>query len=147
MKNFKSIEAPQSWHLIDANGAILGRMSTQIATLLQGKHKPSYERHLDRGDFVVVINSAKLAVTGDKIQQKTYYRHTGYPGGLKSCNLKQMMEKKPAEVLRLAVKNMLPKGPLGRQMLSKLKIYEGAEHPHQAQNPIGLNITSGDKHD
>ena len=123
------------WLVIDAEGAILGRMSTEIATLLRGKHKPIYAPHLDTGDHVIVINASKLAIDPKKASDKLYHRHTGYPGGIRTQSLERMMERNAEQVVRQAVKRMLPKGPLGRQMLRKLKIYNGPTHPHQAQQP------------
>lgn len=140
MKTYSSSpNVERAWHLIDAEGEILGRLATQIATLLQGKHKPIYSPYSDTGDHVVVVNSAKVAIKGNnKSQDKTYYHHTGYPGGIKSITFDKLLDKKPNEILELAVKRMLPKGPLGRQMFSKLKVYAGGEHPHQAQNPTTI---------
>ena len=129
----KASDIKREWHLIDAEDKVLGRVATQIARLLMGKHKPIYSRHLDTGDYVVVINAAKVQVTGKKEKDKIYYRHTGYPGGLKSINYEKMMEKHPTRALEYAVKGMLPHTKLGAQMIKKLKIYAGAEHPHQAQ--------------
>jgi large subunit ribosomal protein L13 len=127
------------WCLIDATDKKLGRLATIIATRLRGKHKAEYTPHVDVGDHVVVLNAEKIAVTGKKKTDKLYYRHSGYPGGLKTMTFDQMQTKKPGEVLKLAVKGMLPRGPLGRQMLSKLKIYPQGEHPHQAQQPFNLD--------
>ena len=123
------------WFLVDADGQILGRLATAIAKLLMGKHKPQYTPHNDSGDFIVVINAEKVRTTGKKSEQKEYLRYTGYPGGLKKRTLKEMLERSPDKVIRLAVKRMLPKNRLGRRMLSKLKIYAGSEHPHTAQKP------------
>jgi large subunit ribosomal protein L13 len=123
------------WLVIDADGAILGRMSTEIATLLRGKHKPIYAPHVDTGDHVIVVNASKLAIDPKKATDKLYHRHTGYPGGIRTQSLERMMERNAEQVVRQAVKRMLPKGPLGRQMLRKLKIYNGPTHPHQAQQP------------
>ncbi|GAB4223832.1 MAG: 50S ribosomal protein L13 [Gammaproteobacteria bacterium] len=128
------------WYVVDATGKKLGRLASEIAKRLRGKHKPTYTPHVDTGDCIVVINADKLHVTGRKAEQKIYYRHTGYPGGLKSASYKQMQEKHPGQVLELAVKGMLPKNPLGRAMFSKLKIYAGSEHPHTAQQPQVLEI-------
>ena len=125
----------RKWHLIDADGQTLGRLATEIARLLRGKNKPQYTPHVDTGDFVVVVNAEKVVVTGKKAEQKVYYRHTGYPGGLKETSYEVMLERKPAEVLRRAVRGMMPKTRLGRQQLKKLKIYTGSEHPHAAQTP------------
>lgn len=129
----KASDIKREWHLIDAEDKVLGRLATQIANLLMGKHKPIYSRHLDTGDNVVVINAAKVQVTGKKMKDKIYYRHSGYPGGLKSINFEKMMETHPTRALEYAVKGMLPHTKLGAQMLKKLRIYAGAEHPHQAQ--------------
>jgi large subunit ribosomal protein L13 len=123
------------WHLIDAEGQTLGRLATEISRLLRGKDKPQYTPHVDTGDFVVVVNAEKVLVTGKKAEQKVYYRHTGYPGGLKETSYEVMQERKPTEILRKAVRGMMPKTRLGRQQLRKLKIYAGPEHPHEAQNP------------
>ncbi len=128
------------WHLIDAEGQILGRLATRIATILQGKHRPTYTPHVDTGDFVVVVNAEKFAVTGRKMQNKMYYRASGYPSGLKETPLEELLEKKPAEALRLAVKRMLPKTKLGQKMFTKLKAYAGPEHPHEAQQPEPLTL-------
>jgi large subunit ribosomal protein L13 len=125
----------RKWHLIDADGQTLGRLATEIARLLRGKNKPQYTPHIDTGDFVVVVNAEKVVVTGKKAEQKVYYRHTGYPGGLKETSYEAMRERKPTEILRKAVRGMMPKTRLGRQQLKKLKIYAGPEHPHEAQAP------------
>jgi len=131
----KASEIQRSWLLVDAQDRPLGRVASQIAKLLMGKHKPYYEPHLDTGDFVVVVNAEKVYVQPKKKLQKIYYRHSGYPGGLKATPLGEMLARKPEEVLRIAVRGMLPKNSLGRKMLRKLKIYAGSEHPHQAQRP------------
>ena len=128
------------WWLVDAEGMTLGRLASKIAPILRGKHKPYFTPHLDTGDYVIVINADKIHVTGKRLDQKTYYRHSGYPGGLKSMTLRELMTKFPARPLRLAIKGMLPKGPLGRKMLKKLKVYAGGEHPHQAQQPQILEL-------
>jgi large subunit ribosomal protein L13 len=128
-------EVERKWRLIDAERQNLGRLATEIARLLRGKDKPQYTPHVDTGDFVVVVNAEKVAVTGRKAEQKVYYRHSGYPGGLKETSYKEMLERKPTEILRRAVKGMMPKTRLGRQQLKKLKIYAGPEHPHEAQRP------------
>ena len=125
----------RKWYLIDAEGQTLGRLATEIARLLRGKNKPQYTPHIDTGDFVVVVNVEKVVVTGKKAEQKVYYRHSGYPGGLKETSFESMLERKPTEILRRAVRGMMPKTRLGRQQLKKLKIYAGPEHPHEAQNP------------
>lgn len=129
----RSVEINRRWHLFDASNQILGRLATRIARLLMGKHKPIYTRHLDTGDYVIVINANKIRVTGDKLKQKSYYRHSGYPGGLKVNSLEELLQSHPKRVIEHAVKGMLPHNRLGAKMIKKLKIYEGAEHPHQAQ--------------
>ena len=136
----KAGQVQQGWYVVDAQDKVLGRLAVQIATRLRGKHKPEYTPHIDTGDFIVVVNAAKLRVTGRKDERKVYYRHTGYPGGLKETNFKKLQAKKPTRVLQLAVKGMLPKGPLGYAMLRKLKVYAGATHPHSAQQPKSLEI-------
>ncbi|MDQ3840984.1 MAG: 50S ribosomal protein L13 [Actinomycetota bacterium] len=128
-------EVERNWYLIDAEGQILGRLATEIARLLRGKNKTQYTPHVDTGDFVVVVNAEKVVVTGRKAEQKVYYRHTGYPGGLRETGYEVMLGRKPTEILRKAVRGMMPKTRLGRQQLRKLKIYPGPEHPHEAQNP------------
>jgi large subunit ribosomal protein L13 len=135
-------EVTREWYLVDAEGKTLGRLATQIADTLRGKRKPQYTPHVDTGDFVVVVNADKIAVTGNKLDQKRYYRHSGYPGGLRSRTLREQLERRPTEVLRVAVKGMLPKNRLARQQITKLKIYAGPEHPHEAQNPRPLNVES-----
>jgi large subunit ribosomal protein L13 len=136
--NSESIE--KHWYLVDAKGKTLGRLATEIARRLRGKHKAIYTPYLDTGDFVVVINAGQIKVTGNKATDKIYYHHTNYPGGLRAISLGKMLETKPSRVLEKAVKGMLPKGPLGRKIFSKLKVYAGAEHPHDAQNPQVLDI-------
>jgi large subunit ribosomal protein L13 len=136
----KAGQIQHGWFVVDAQGKVLGRLATQIAMRLRGKHKPEYTPHVDTGDFIVVVNASKLRVTGRKDERKVYYRHTGYPGGLKETNFKKLQAKKPTRVLQLAVKGMLPKGPLGYAMLRKLKVYAGATHPHSAQQPKALEI-------
>jgi large subunit ribosomal protein L13 len=131
-------EVTREWYLVDAEGKTLGRLATQIADTLRGKRKPQYTPHIDTGDFVVVVNAEKIQVTGNKLDQKRYYRHSGYPGGLRSRTLREQLERRPTEVLRVAVKGMLPKNRLARQQITKLKIYAGPEHPHEAQNPKPL---------
>ena len=128
------------WHVIDADGLVLGRLSTEVARILRGKHKPTYAPNFDMGDHVIVVNASKIVLTSDKAEKKMAYRHSGYPGGLKSQNYTDLMEKKPNEVIRRAVRGMLPKTTLGRQMLKKLKIYAGPDHPHAAQSPQPLVI-------
>jgi large subunit ribosomal protein L13 len=136
--NAKPGEVAREWYLVDAEGKTLGRLATQIADTLRGKRKPQYTPHVDTGDFVVVVNADKIQVTGNKLDQKRYYRHSGYPGGLRSRTLREQLERRPTEVLRIAVKGMLPKNRLARQQLTKLKIYAGPEHPHEAQHPRPL---------
>ena len=146
MKTFSA--KPQSvqrdWFVVDAAGnatdKTLGRLATEIARRLRGKHKPEFTPHVDTGDYIVVINAEKVQVTGNKAKAKTYYRHTGYPGGLRSMTFDKMLDHAPERIIESAVKGMLPKGPLGRAMYSKLKVYAGAEHPHAAQQPLELNI-------
>ena len=132
----KAADITRQWHVIDAEGAILGRLSTEIATLLRGKHKPIWAPHVDTGDHVVIVNASKLAIGPRKLLQKTYYRHSGYPGGIRSENLEHLLGRDAEKVVKLAVRRMLPKGPLGRQQLKKLKVYAGPTHPHQAQRPV-----------
>ena len=132
----------RNWLLVDAEGQTLGRLATQIADALRGKRKPTYTPHVDVGDFVVVVNAEKIAVTGAKLHEKMYYRHSGYPGGLKKRTLNDMLERRPEEVIRLAVRGMLPKNRLARKQLTKLKIYAGPEHPHEAQKPTKLEVTT-----
>ena len=142
MKTFvaKEKEVKKNWYLVDAENKILGRLATQIAMRLRGKHKPIFTPHADTGDFIVVINAEKVSLTGKKWNNKIYYRHSGYIGGLKEISAKKLLEKKPEDVLRFAVKGMLPKNSLGRRQLKKLKIYTGSEHPHQAQQLEALEI-------
>ena len=142
MKTFvaKEHEVDRKWYVVNADNKILGRLATQIAMRLRGKHKAIFTPHADTGDFIVVINADKVSLTGNKWDKKIYYRHTGYTGGLKEISAKKLLEKKPDEVLRLAVKRMLPKNSLGRRQIKKLKIYTGSDHPHQAQNPETLEI-------
>lgn len=130
----------RSWVLVDAADKTLGRFATQIADILRGKRKPQYTPHIDTGDFVVVINAEKIAVTGNKRADKRYYRHSGYPGGLKSRTLQEMLDRRPEEVIRKAVRGMLPRNRLARKQLTKLKVYAGPEHPHAAQRPQPLEI-------
>ncbi len=129
----RASEIHPEWHLIDAEGKTLGRISSEIAVLLQGKHKPIYVPHLNTGDYVIVVNADKVKVTGKKLEQKMYYRHSGYPGGLKEQSLSRLLEKTPERVITYAVKGMLPKNSMGRRMLSRLKVYAGETHPHDAQ--------------
>ncbi len=132
--------AQRRWYVIDAEGQVLGRMATEIARVLRGKHKPSFSPHVDGGDFVIVVNAKRVKLTGSKETDKRYYRHSGYPGGLRVRTLSEMREKKPEAVVRLAVKGMLPKNRLGKGQLGKLKVYAGPEHPHQAQLPMPLTV-------
>jgi large subunit ribosomal protein L13 len=142
MKTFvaKEHEIDKKWYLVDAEDKILGRLASGIAMRLRGKHKPIFTPHADTGDFIVVVNAEKVAMTGNKWDQKVYYRHTGYQGGLKETTAREMREKKPENLLRLAVRRMLPKNSLGRRQLKKLKVYAGPEHPHEAQQPEKLEI-------
>lgn len=133
-------EIDRKWYVVDADGMILGRIATEIARYLRGKHKPTFCNFQDNGDFIVVVNAEKVHLTGNKWDDKTYYRHTGWMGGIKSQTAKEIREKKPEELIRMAVKGMLPKNKLGRAQLKKLKIYAGGEHPHQAQQPEHLDI-------
>ena len=130
----------QDWYLVDATDKVLGRLATQIAIRLRGKHKPEYTPHVDTGDHIVIVNAAKIRVTGDKINQKKYYRHTGYPGGIKETVLSDELENNPERVIERAVKGMLPKNSLGRTMFRKLRVYAGPDHSHQAQQPKALEI-------
>ncbi|PCJ25005.1 MAG: 50S ribosomal protein L13 [SAR86 cluster bacterium] len=138
----KPHEVDQNWLLVDADGLTLGRMATEIATRLRGKHKPEYTPHVDTGDFVVVINADKVKVTGKKATDKIYYAHSGFPGGLKQITFEKLQDKAPERVIQLAVKGMLPKNSLGRAMFKKLKVYAGAEHPHSAQQPQTVQFNS-----
>jgi len=140
--NAKPGEIAREWYLVDADGQTLGRLATRIADTLRGKRKPEYTPHVDTGDFVVVVNAEKIVVTGNKLDQKRYYRHSGYPGGLRSRTLREQLERRPTEVLRVAVRGMLPKNRLARRQLTKLKIYAGPEHPHAAQSPRPLDLES-----
>jgi len=133
-------EVQRDWYLVDADGKTLGRLATQIAARLRGKGKPQYTPHVDTGDFVVVVNAEKVHVTGNKLDDKLYHRHSGYPGGLRTRTLREQLDRQPAEVLRKAVKGMLPRNRLGRAQLTKLKIYAGPEHPHEAQAPKPLEV-------
>ena len=133
-------EVSRDWYVVDAEGKTLGRLATQIADTLRGKNKAVYTPHVDTGDFVVVVNAEKVAVTGNKREQKRYYRHSGYPGGLRSRTLDDMLERRPEEVVRLAVKGMLPRTRLGRAQLRKLKVYAGPDHPHAAQKPEPMEV-------
>ena len=137
MKTFipKDDPSAKDWFLVDANEKILGRVAAKVASVLRGKHKPEYSTSVDMGDFVVIVNAGKVAVTGNKLLDKKYYRHTGYPGGIKEVSLEKLLETKPEEALKKAIRGMLPKGSLGRKMLSKLKVYGTEGHPHESQNP------------
>ena len=130
----------RKWYVVDAEGQTLGRLSSEIAKVLRGKNKPTYTPHIDTGDNVIVVNAEKIKVTGKKLDQKIYYNHSDFPGGMRETTLKEMLAKKPEDVITLAVKGMLPKGPLGRQMYTKLHVYAGAEHPHAAQKPETLTF-------
>jgi large subunit ribosomal protein L13 len=136
----KREELDHKWYVVDAEGKVLGRLSTELAKILKGKNKPTYTPYLDTGDFVIVVNAGKVTLTGKKLKDKIYYHHTGYPGGIKQINAEKLLAKKPTEMIRMAVKGMLPKNSLGRQMLRKLKIYAGPNHPHEAQKPVNINI-------
>jgi large subunit ribosomal protein L13 len=142
MKTFVATPAnrQRDWYVVDAEGKTLGRLATQIANVLRGKTKPEFTPHCDTGDFVVVINAEKVTVTGNKMDQKRYWRHSGYPGGIRSRTLREMLDRQPEEVLRKAVKGMLPRNKLGRAQLNKLKVYAGTDHPHAAQQPKELEI-------
>jgi large subunit ribosomal protein L13 len=136
----KKEEVQRDWRVVDATGQVLGRMASQIAAVLRGKDKPTFTHHVDGGDFVVVINAEKLVLTGNKLETKLYRYHTGYKGGVKTRTAKQMVENDPEEMVRLAVWGMLPKGPLGRDMIGKLKVYKGPSHPHEAQQPKPMTL-------
>ena len=133
-------EIERKWYVVDADGKVLGRLASEIATRLRGKHKPNYSPHMDVGDFIVVVNAEKVKLTGNKLEDKMYYHHSGYIGGLKEKTAKELLEKKPEELLKSAVKGMLTKNTLGRQQFSKLKVYAGSDHPHAAQQPEQLDI-------
>jgi large subunit ribosomal protein L13 len=136
----KPHEVEREWFVVDARGETLGRLATRIAATLRGKHKPIYTPHVDCGDYVIVINADKINVTGQKLDQKMYYRHSGYPGGLRQINLRSQLQKHPERVIEAAVRGMLPKNRLGRKMFKKLKVYAGPDHPHQAQRPKPLEL-------
>jgi large subunit ribosomal protein L13 len=138
--NAKPGAVERRWYVVDADGQTLGRLATQIADTLRGKRKPEYTPHVDTGDFVVVVNAEKIAVTGTKLDDKRYYRHSGYPGGLRSRTLREQLERRPTEVIRKAVKGMLPRNRLGRAQLRKLRVYAGPEHPHVAQAPEPMEV-------
>lgn len=130
----------RKWYVVDAKGKTLGRLASEVAKILRGKHKPEYTPHIDTGDFVIVLNAAEVELTGKKLTDKFYYRHSGYPGGLKQISAGQLREKRPERMIEYAVKGMLPKGSLGRKQLKKLKVYAGSEHPHEAQQPALLDL-------
>jgi large subunit ribosomal protein L13 len=136
----KKEDLDRKWYLVNAEGKVLGRLSTELAKILKGKNKPTYTPHLDTGDFVIVVNAGKITLTGKKMKDKIYYHHTGYPGGIKEMSAEKLLARKPTEMIRMAVRGMLPKNSLGRQMLRKLKIYAGPKHPHEAQEPISLEL-------
>jgi len=144
MKTFsaKTAEVRRDWYVVDAAGKTLGRLSTEIAHRLRGKHKPEYTPHIDTGDYIVVVNAEKVRVTGNKRQDKMYHHHTGYIGSLKSISFEKLLEKAPEQIIEKAVKGMLPRGPLGRQMFGKLKVFAGPEHNHTAQQPIPLEVNA-----
>jgi large subunit ribosomal protein L13 len=137
----KASEVTRAWHVIDATDVVLGRLASQTATLLRGKHKPTFAPHVDTGDFVIIINADKVALTGAKLAQKKAYRHSGFPGGLKATTYQELLAKSPAKAVEKAVRGMLPKNSLARQQLSKLKVYAGDAHPHQAQKPVPFEIS------
>jgi len=136
----KADDITRAWHVVDADGLVLGRLATTVASILRGKHKPTFAPHIDTGDHVVVVNAAKVVLTAGKADDKVVYRHSGYPGGLKVTGYRDLMTARPEEVVRRAVRGMLPRTRLGRQQLAKLKVYAGAEHPHQAQQPEPLDV-------
>jgi len=138
-QSFKQSDIEQSWILVDAQNKTLGRLASALASRLRGKHRPEYTPNADLGDYIVVINAGKINVTGDKLNQKKYFKHSGYPGGIKSKSLDEVIENSPEDAIRMAVKGMLPKNKLGKKMLTKLKIYKDSDHPHQAQNPNTLD--------
>jgi large subunit ribosomal protein L13 len=142
MKTFsaKPAEVQRGWYIVDATGKVLGRVAAEVARRLRGKHKPEFTPHVDTGDYIVVVNADKLRVTGNKTKDKLYHRHSGYPGGIYSTSFEKLQQKHPERVLQLAVKGMLPKGPLGYAMIKKMKVYAGGEHPHTAQQPKTLEI-------
>ncbi|MGH9272016.1 MAG: 50S ribosomal protein L13 [Ilumatobacteraceae bacterium] len=138
----KASEIERAWHVVNADGLVLGRMCTEVARILRGKHKPTFAPHLDSGDHVVIVNASKVVLTSGKAERERVYRHSGYPGGIKSNSYAEVLARKPGDAIRRTVKGMLPKGPLGRQMLTKLKVYAGPEHPHAAQSPEPLDLTA-----
>ena len=137
----KDSDITRQWHVIDASGVVLGRVASQASVLLRGKHKPIFAPHVDTGDFVIIINAGKVALSGNKLEKKQAYRHSGYPGGLRSVSYGELMEKHPERAVEKAVRGMLPKNSLGRKTLRKLKVYAGPDHPHQAQQPVPFEIT------
>ena len=136
----KASEIQRAWHVIDADGMILGRLCTEAARILRGKHKPTFAPHMDTGDHVIIVNASKIVLTSDKAESQMVHRYSGYPGGLKSESYASLLSRKPEDAIRRSVKGMLPKGPLGRQMVKKLKVYAGPQHPHAAQNPTTLDL-------
>ena len=142
MKTFsaKPETVKRDWYVVDATGLTLGRLATEVASRLRGKHKPEYTPHVDTGDYIVIVNAEKIHVTGNKVQDKSYYSHTGVPGGLKSMNFEKLNQRAPERIIELAVKGMLPRNPLGRAMYRKMKVYAGADHPHTAQQPQELKV-------
>ena len=142
MKTFpdKKEQIEPKWYMIDANGEILGRLAVKVATIIRGKNKPTFTPHVDTGDYVVIVNAGKVRLTGNKLKDKIYYRHTGYPGGIRKISAEKLLQKKPEEVLKKAIKGMLPKNSLGRKILKKAKIYASADHPHEAQQPEVLAL-------
>lgn len=142
MKTFMASPATieRTWYVVDAEGKTLGRLASEVAKVLRGKNKPTFTPHIDTGDYVIVVNAAKVKVTGKKLDEKIYYRHSEYVGGMKETTLREMMQKKPEKVIEMAVKGMLPKGPIGSQMIKKLHVYAGPEHEHQAQKPVEMTV-------
>ena len=136
----KVSEIEREWHVVDAEGVILGRLATEVARLLRGKHKPTFAPHIDTGDHVIIVNADKVVLSSNKADAKRIYRHSGYPGGIKSESFAEMLARKPADAVRRSVRGMVPKGPLGRQQMTKLKVYAGADHPHAAQSPTPFEI-------
>jgi len=136
----KPEDCSRDWYVVDASDQVLGRLASQVAMRLRGKHKPVFTPHMDTGDFIIVVNAEKVKLTGRKLDQKMYWRHSGYPGGIRGTTARRLMEQKPEEVVRQAVRGMLPKNRLGRKLLKKLKVYAGPEHPHQAQQPESLTL-------
>ena len=136
----KKAEIERNWYVVDADGKVLGRLASEVAKILRGKNKPNFTPHMDGGDFVIVINADKVKLTGNKYQDKMYHHHSGYPGGIKSISAEDLLVKKPEALIRIAVKGMIPKNPLGRQTLKKLKVYAGDKHPHKAQQPEEISL-------